>query len=972
MATIESVSTLKEQLLSSHVPLKQTKEGNTELIVVLKHYRFYKHLCIELYEASISQDGKIKNPLTLVDPIDFVLKTEETSHLKFFSAITKFQNNPTADKTGAHIEALKQIFKNPLALRFFYHNTEFSENIVAGSIEPIATGAGVNDLTLIVNKNQEYYEIGLEVMIEGRSFDISGMKILYDYFILVNGTVHLLGSFHFIKPVQFFKKNGSALRVHESKYNEVLQNVLAKLADNINVVYSYLPPGTSAQIEQGEFNKSQEKLIYLSDLGSYVMIDPVMKYGNVEISVLTKRQVYGTDPKGNMFSVKRDDKAEIQFIALLLRQHPDFEEQLQTDLRYFYLHKDRLLDEDWFLNAFEQWEDEGITILGFNKLSGNKLNRSKAKVTIHVTSGINWFNTDVSVRFGKKKASLKQLQQSVRNKSKFVHLDDGTLGILPGEWIEKFFRYFTIGEVVNDALVFPKINYSEVAQLFDEQSLDNEVRTELELYQEKFSKFDSVQEVAVPVTFNGTLRDYQKHGLNWLNFLDEFNFGGCLADEMGLGKTVQVIAFILSQRDKVKQNTNLIVVPTSLVFNWRIEIQKFAPSIRIYTLHGPERIKDTTIFHNYEVIITSYGTLISDISYLQTYSFNYIFLDESQNIKNIESQRYQAARLLQSRNKIVITGTPIENSTLDLYGQLSFACPGLLGNKQYFRDIYSIPIDKFKERKRAIELQQKVAPFILRRTKNQVAKELPEKTEMILYCEMGLEQRAIYNRYEKEFRDFISSKDEEEIKKSPMRVLQGLTRLRQICNSPALLQDEKLGEDTSSKIDALIEQVEDKINEHKILIFSQFVSMLNLIQKELRNRRIEYEYLTGSTRDREAVVTNFKNNDNVRVFLISLKAGGTGLNLTEANLIYLVDPWWNPAVENQAIDRSHRIGQKKNFMAIRLICPDSIEEKILKLQESKKELSDQLIRTDVSMLKSVSKSDLLALLSPPGAAGFNT
>jgi SNF2 family DNA or RNA helicase len=314
----------------------------------------------------------------------------------------------------------------------------------------------------------------------------------------------------------------------------------------------------------------------------------------------------------------------------------------------------------------------------------------------------------------------------------------------------------------------------------------------------------------------------------------------------------------------------------------------------------------------------------------------------------------------------VITGTPIENNTLDLYGQLSFACPGLLGSKEYFRDIYSIPIDKFKNRKRSIELQQKVAPFILRRTKKQVATELPERTEMILYCEMSVEQRAIYDRYEKEFRDFISSADEEEIGKNSMRVLRGLTRLRQICNSPVLLQDEKLGEDASSKIETLIEQVENKSGNHKILIFSQFVSMLNLIQKELKARNIEYEYLTGSTRDREGVVNNFQNNENVRVFLISLKAGGTGLNLTEADYIYLVDPWWNPAVENQAIDRSHRIGQKRNVMAIRLICPDTIEEKIMKLQESKRELSDQLIRTDVSILKSVSKNDLLALLTPLG------
>ena len=243
-----------------------------------------------------------------------------------------------------------------------------------------------------------------------------------------------------------------------------------------------------------------------------------------------------------------------------------------------------------------------------------------------------------------------------------------------------------------------------------------------------------------------------------------------------------------------------------------------------------------------------------------------------------------------------------------------------------------------------------------------MAGELPEKTEIVLYCEMGPGQRAVYNRYEKEFREFVSSQDDEHIVKNSMHVLRGLTRLRQICNSPALVRDEKLGENASSKIEVLIEQIESKSINHKILIFSQFVSMLDLIKQQMKNKNIEYEYLTGSTRNRESVVNNFQNNENARVFLISLKAGGTGLNLTAADYIYLVDPWWNPAVENQAIDRSHRIGQKRNVMAVRLICPDTIEEKIMKLQDSKRELSDRLIQTDSSIFKAMTKSDLLHLL----------
>jgi SNF2 family DNA or RNA helicase len=311
---------------------------------------------------------------------------------------------------------------------------------------------------------------------------------------------------------------------------------------------------------------------------------------------------------------------------------------------------------------------------------------------------------------------------------------------------------------------------------------------------------------------------------------------------------------------------------------------------------------------------------------------------------------------------VALTGTPVENNTFDLYGQFSFVCPGLLGNKLYFKDTYALPIDQFQDSKRAAELQKKIKPFILRRTKKEVAKELPEKTEMVIYCEMGEEQRKIYNACEKELRDFIASKNEDEITTNTMHVLTGLTKLRQICNAPALLKDEAHLGDFSAKIDVLMEQIENKSPHHKILVFSQFVAMLDLIKEQLKERNITFEYLTGQTKNRADKVNTFQENEEVRVFLISLKAGGTGLNLTEADYVYLVDPWWNPAVENQAIDRSYRIGQKKNVIAVRLICPDTVEEKIMKLQESKTKLVNDLIKTEEGMLKSFSKKELMEML----------
>ncbi|HEY0176049.1 MAG TPA: DEAD/DEAH box helicase, partial [Pedobacter sp.] len=656
-----------------------------------------------------------------------------------------------------------------------------------------------------------------------------------------------------------------------------------------------------------------------------------------------------------------NQEEELRFLTTLAGQHPHFEDQLDKDS--FYLHKKRFLDEDWFLSAFEAWREQGITVMGFSELKTGNINPNKPKITIAVNSGLNWFDSTFEVKYGNQKLSLKQLHRSIRNKDKFVKLGDGTMGILPQEWIDKLTDYFNAGEISGDSIHTPKTNFSAISDLYEQEVLSSEVKMELSAYRTKISNFRNIEQVEVPGELNAVLRDYQKEGLNWLNFLDEFGFGGCLADDMGLGKTIQIIAFILSQRRKDHQNTNLIVVPATLIFNWQAEILKFAPDLKVHTIYGADRIKEIAAFNAYEVILTSYGTLLYDIGWLKKYFFNYVFLDESQTIKNPGSLRYNAARLLQSRNKIAITGTPIENNTFDLYGQLSFACPGLLGTKQFFRDHYSTPIDKFKDNKRAIALKKKVSPFILRRTKREVAEELPDKTEMVIYCEMGTAQKNAYDACKNEYRKFLLSEKEEDLPKHTLHVLKGLTQLRQICNSPSLLKDEQLHGVASSKISMLMEEIGSHSPQHKILVFSQFVSMLDLIRKELIARNISFEYLTGQTKNRGKRVENFQENEEVRVFLISLKAGGTGLNLTEADYVYLVDPWWNPAAENQAIDRCYRIGQKKNVVAVRLICPDTIEEKIMKLQETKKELVSDIIQTDSALFRSLSKNDLLSLFS---------
>ncbi|TDE15380.1 DEAD/DEAH box helicase [Dyadobacter psychrotolerans] len=959
-----SVTLLENQLLpikSLHLQNAQETAEKSKMIVVIGQHKYYDQFYISLFEAQTTKDGKIKNPLNLVNPLDILWNVDDAEQLKFLSAVARFQNHHREKKPETDLEGLKSIVKNPSQLEFYYHNLAASENISASSLEPVRIVRTYLDLHINVDQKDQFYEVSGKLLLAEKTLDLEKLLLRYDYFVFAQDTLYLIDNPDVLQVISFFKKHHQKIIIFHAKFEEFRTTVLSKLEDKIRLTYSFLKPATEIQREENGFNDAVQKIIYLEDFGNYVLITPVMKYGGVEVSVFSKKQIYSTDNHGYPFTVERDQDEELRFSTSLTRLHADFQDQ--PERHFFYLHKDIFLNEEWFLDTFEEWKNQNVQVLGFNKLNKNKLNSNKPKITIHVVSGINWFDTTASVQFGKQKVTLKHLHKAVKNKSKYIALDDGTMGILPAEWIEKFASYFDSGEVTGETIRTSKINFASIGEMYEAELLSKEVREQIGFYKSRFADFDSIQDVAVPGELNATLRDYQKEGLNWLNFLDDFGFGGCLADDMGLGKTLQIIAFVLSQRKKQSFNTNLIVVPTSLIFNWRAEVEKFAPSIRVLTIYGSGRVKDVNDFGNYEIILTSYGTLLSDINFLKKYTFNYIFLDESQAIKNPDSQRYKAARLLAARNRIVLTGTPVENNTFDLYGQLSFACPGLLGNKIQFQNHYSTPIDRFHDQDRARDLQRKISPFVLRRTKKQVAKELPDKTEMVLYCEMGEEQRKVYNAYEMEFFNFLNTKSELDIPRESLHVLQGLTKLRQICDSPALLNDDLYYGNASAKIDVLIEQIENKSPQHKILVFSQFVTMLDLIKEQLLARNITFEYLTGQTKDRAARVDNFQNNENVRVFLISLKAGGTGLNLTEADYVYLVDPWWNPAVENQAIDRSYRIGQKKNVIAVRMICPNTIEEKIMTMQESKKDLAEDLVKTDVSILKSLSKKDLLELVN---------
>ena len=958
----DTTAILQKQLIPQKkvvLPVIPDNTDKTRMVIVFGKHKYYDQFAIELFEVQITQKGNIRNPIKAIDPLDLIWKTENVDEAKFFTALYKFQNNFTENQSKSDIEGLKTIVKNPLNLNVYYHDININNVINAASMVAITLKKLDVNIILSVDKRKLFYEISGELINNDKAYILKTLTVRYEYFILIEKTLYLVANSDHLRIIDYFKKNNQKIIIHSSQYEEFRISILEKLESHVTVNYSYLKPASSQQLHDQCFDLPPGKIIYLEDQENHISLTPVIRYGNVEVPVFSRKQIYDTDQNGNVFTVDRDNDMEIEFTSLLLRQHPYFNEQI--DEPYFYLPKKDFLENEWFLKAFEILRENDITIMGFKELKEMNLNSHTAKISINIKSGIDWFNTYIKVNYGSQIASVKQLQKAIRKKSKYVMLDDGTMGILPGQWIQKFTEYFQKGEVIDEIIKTPKSSFLDIASLYEDFLSDTD-KAELKFYENQLANFEEIKEVDVPETLNGTLRDYQKQGLNWLNFLDDFNFGACLADDMGLGKTIQIIAFILSQRAKRDHNTNLVIVPTSLLFNWQAEVARFAPSINLYINYGNAKIKHHKDFDNYEIILTTYGTLLTDIKFLKDYRFNYIFLDESQAIKNPESQRYKAARMLQSRNKIVLTGTPVENNTFDIFGQLSFACPGLLGNKQQFKDLYSIPIDKFDNTERAKELQQKIKPFVLRRTKKQVAKELPDKTEMIIYCEMGEAQRKIYNAYEDELRNFIANKEEENLSKNSMYVLKGITKLRQICDSPKIINDQDFKGNISAKIEVLMEQIDNNASHHKILVFSQFVTMLDLIREELEIRGVSFEYLTGQTKNRAEVVNEFQNNENVRVFLISLKAGGTGLNLTEADYVYLVDPWWNPAVENQAIDRVYRIGQKKNVIAVRLICPDTLEEKMMKLQADKSKLANDLIKTEGSILKSLSKKELIEIL----------
>ena len=682
---------------------------------------------------------------------------------------------------------------------------------------------------------------------------------------------------------------------------------------------------------------------------SYLEVWVDMQYGSASVPVDSDQQLVWDENSSQL--IQRNESGETKLIDQLRSfpfQNVDAAAGIRPD------------EEEAQLRLHKKWLRQIVTHfteLGWSVVAEGKQMRRATSFDIKVSTNTDWFDLSANIEFGENVVSLPALITALRKKSNFVVLDDGSQGILPEEWLEQYQRLAEFGQFEGDELRFPKSQ----TMLLDAMLAEKENVTldqDFSALSQRLRELGGIEAGKETKEFQGELRAYQRDGLGWFEFLRDFHFGGCLADDMGLGKTVQVLALLEARRTRKLQQDeerrqSLVVVPKSLVFNWMDEASRFSPKLKVLNYTGLHRSQLFDEIKGSDLVITTYGTLRRDITKLKDIRFDYAILDESQAIKNSSAQVTKASRLIQSDHRLAMTGTPIENHLGELWSLFEYLNPGMLGRQRSIKQLVSDDSAEVVQL-----LRRALQPFILRRTKDQVLTELPPKTEQTLMCEMNTTQSKLYKELRDYYRVQLGKKVKEiGVRRSKIHVLEALLRLRQAACDPRLLDKE--GGEQGAKLDLLETEIESVIQEgHKVLIFSQFTSLLALVKDSFDKKQWNYQYLDGRTRNRGERVKAFQEDPDCKIFLISLKAGGHGLNLTAADYVFILDPWWNPAVEAQAVDRSHRIGQTRPVFAYRLICKDTVEEKIVQLQQSKRELADGIIAANESLISELSESDL--------------
>lgn len=695
--------------------------------------------------------------------------------------------------------------------------------------------------------------------------------------------------------------------------------------------------------------------IEIEESYSNVYIELWFDYEDADISYNVERDYIFKGNKKACYEVFRRnyefEKSVFQF----------FKVKLKTLVYYDFLYSHFRVPGDTMTFLVEHGKkilDEGIEI----RLKGQKkkISPGGGSIGLKVNPDMDWFEVKVEYQDARGSMNGVSFDESLLSMG-LVKAGDNYI-IINEEDILKLRALLDEGMSENGELKISKYRYHFIDDYYTDIINRQDSRIEsIRKISARMKDFKKIKKYQLPRSFNGALRDYQYAGYRWLFFLDEYDLSGCLADDMGLGKTVQALAFLQKLKEEGKLAVSLIVVPVNTMANWESEIERFTPELNYLLHYGTGRGKELKNIDRYDFILSSYHTLRNDIEMFKEISFSYIILDESQSIKNSNSMLFKTMRILKSNHRLSLTGTPVENNTLELWTQMEFLNPGILGSRKEFLRKFARPIETNGDRDATEKLKKIIYPFILRRKKEDVVKELPDKSEIILYSRMEEKQSAIYEQHRNFYRDAILGKIERDgIEKSAIEIFAALLKLRQIALFP-VLSDVKFKNVESCKFQQFMDIVDEILQEnHKIVIFSQFVKCLQIIRKYFQRKDYRYSYIDGSVSagKRKIEIDTFQENEDYKIFLLSLKAGGVGINLTSADYVILFDPWWNPAVENQAVDRLHRIGQTRKVIAYKMVVKDTVEEKMLKLQERKKKLVSELITTESSFFKSLSKEDV--------------
>jgi len=792
------------------------------------------------------------------------------------------------------------------------------------------------------------------ILLNGAPFLLSDFKRYH--FLLEEKNEYFLLSYKDFQTLEWLKEQHPDQYQHEP--NEFATHLLARLEEDYKVNRNGL--FTQHIIEGLPVNR-----VMLSEISnSFLVFTPQWLYDGFLLDGEWK-PTYEISKAGEAYVVQRNKEEEMAFTNLLVGLHPNFKKQLNG---YYYLPFAEAQRKQWFLKAYHFLLEQNIQVVGMDMLQHFRYSSHKAITTVTIKENDN--NTlavKLSLKFGAEEIGLPDLQKMILAEQRAVLLKDGSLGILTDSWIQQYGTLLKHGKVVKKEIIVARWMALTEGQLGDDATvLKPVIKND---WWQRWHQWHQPSHVNYPVPqgITATLRPYQRKGFEWMVLLAEAGAGACLADDMGLGKTLQTICFMAYLLEKTPTRRQLIICPSSLLYNWEQELTKFAPGITTTVYHGAQRSFEKLTEGNHNVVITTYGTLRVDIEKIAAIPFALAVLDESHNIKNPSAQITRAVNQLNATTRIALSGTPVMNNTFDLYAQLSFLLPGMFGSREFFKREYADAIDRDQDTAKIKALQKITAPFILRRTKEQVATDLPEKIESVLWCTMGSNQQSAYQSIKENVRNNIEQDIREKgLNSGKLSVINGLLKLRQVCNSGELVKDQDYPCTDSIKTDILLAELKNIIPRHKALVFSQFTTMLDLLERSFKEQDIPYCRLDGSTPipQRQELVNQFQQDDSKeKVFLLSLKAGNAGLNLTAADYVFLFDPWWNTAVQQQAIDRTHRIGQVKNVFAYKLICKGTIEEKIMQLQQRKKKLADELVGEEEGFVKSLTATDIDFLFS---------